>query len=355
MNASTKVIATENDPRWRALLERDAQADGSFYYSVKTTGVYCRPSCAARRPRPENVRFYDSREEAEQAGFRPCRRCRPDAPSLATQHAEKIAAACRLIADSETFPSLEQLAQSAGMSKYHFHRLFKQVTGLTPRGYAAAQRKQRLDNALQKADTVTDAIYDAGYSSNGHFYGESDQLLGMTPSEYRQGGSNAAIRFAVGECALGSILVAQSARGVCAIFLGDDPEALVHELQDRFPKAQLIGDDADFERVIAKVVGFVEAPQIGLDLPLDIRGAAFQQRVWRALQEIPSGATASYADIAQRIGSPKSARAVARACAANLLAVAIPCHRVVRSDGALSGYRWGVERKQALLEREAQE
>ncbi|MDG9670089.1 bifunctional DNA-binding transcriptional regulator/O6-methylguanine-DNA methyltransferase Ada [Hahella sp. CR1] len=355
MNASTKAIATENDPRWRALLERDAQADGSFYYSVKTTGVYCRPSCAARTPRPENVCFYDSREEAEQAGYRPCRRCRPDAPPLAAQQAEKIAAACRLIADSETFPSLDELAQSVGLSKFHFHRLFKQITGLTPRGYAAAQRQQRLNSALQNAETVTDAIYDAGYSSNGHFYGESDHFLGMTPSDYRRGGTNAEIRFAVGECALGAILVAQSARGVCAILLGDEPEALVHELQDRFPKAQLIGDDADFERLIAKVVGFVEAPQIGLDLPLDVRGTAFQQRVWRALQEIPSGATASYADIAQRIGSPKSVRAVAQACAANLLAVAIPCHRVVRSDGALSGYRWGVERKQALLEREAQE
>ncbi|ABC32238.1 Adenosine deaminase [Hahella chejuensis KCTC 2396] len=358
MNASSKPTqtdATMNDPRWRALQERDTRADGSFYYSVKTTGVYCRPSCAARTPRPENVRFYDSIEDAEQAGFRPCRRCRPDAPSLAARQAEKIATACRLIAGSETFPSLDELAQCAGMSKFHFHRVFKQITGLTPRSYAAAQRKQRLDGALQRSDTVTDAIYDAGYNSNGHFYGESNQILGMTPGDYRRGGANAEIRFAVGECALGSILVAQSARGVCAILLGDDPEALVQDLQDRFANAELIGDDADFERVIAKVVGFVEAPQVGIDLPLDIRGTAFQQRVWRALQEIPSGATASYADIAQRIGSPKSVRAVAQACAANLLAVAIPCHRVVRSDGALSGYRWGVERKQALLEREAQE
>ena len=239
------------------------------------------------------------------------------------------------------------------MSPFHFHRVFKGVTGLTPRAYAAAHRGERVRRELGKAPTVTAAIYDSGYSSNGRFYGESEQMLGMTPTEYRAGGARAEIRFAVGECSLGSILVARSERGVCAIFLGDDPDALTRELQDRFPRATLIGADPAFEDVVAKVVGLIEAPGTGVDLPLDVRGTAFQQRVWRALREIPAGSTASYREIASRIGAPRAVRAVAHACAVNPVAVAIPCHRVVRSDGGLAGYRWGVERKRELLEREA--
>jgi AraC family transcriptional regulator of adaptative response/methylated-DNA-[protein]-cysteine methyltransferase len=231
--------------------------------------------------------------------------------------------------------------------------VFKAVTGLTPRAYAAAHRGERVRRELGKAPTVTAAIYDSGYSSNGRFYGESEQMLGMTPTEYRAGGTKAEIRFAVGECSLGSILVARSERGVCAIFLGDDPDALTRELQDRFPRATLIGADPAFEDVVAKVVGLIEAPGTGVDLPLDVRGTAFQQRVWRALREIPAGSTASYREIASRIGAPRAVRAVAHACAVNPVAVAIPCHRVVRSDGGLAGYRWGVERKRELLEREA--
>jgi AraC family transcriptional regulator, regulatory protein of adaptative response / methylated-DNA-[protein]-cysteine methyltransferase len=343
---------TENDPRWAAVVARDPEA--KFYYSVKTTGVYCRPSCAARLARPENVQFFRSCEDAEKAGFRPCKRCKPDHAFQLDQHAEKIASACRLIESSETPPSLELLAQHAGLSTYHFHRIFKAATGLTPKGYAAAHRANLVRKSLNKSDTVTDAIYDAGYNSNSRFYETSNQVLGMTPSNYRAGGAETDIRFAVGECSLGSILVAQSDRGICAIFLGDDPNSLVRELQDQFPKANLIGGDAGFERLVARVVGFVEEPALGLDLPLDVRGTAFQQRVWKALRNIPVGSTASYTDVAKRIGSPSSVRAVAQACAANSLAVAIPCHRVVKSDGALSGYRWGVERKRALLEREAQ-
>jgi AraC family transcriptional regulator of adaptative response/methylated-DNA-[protein]-cysteine methyltransferase len=341
---------TENDPRWAAVVARDPEA--KFYYSVKTTGVYCRPSCAARLARPENVQFFRSCEDAEKAGFRPCKRCKPDHAFQLDQHAEKIASACRLIESSETPPSLELLAQHAGLSTYHFHRIFKAATGLTPKGYAAAHRANLVRKSLNKSDTVTDAIYDAGYNSNSRFYETSNQVLGMTPSNYRAGGAETDIRFAVGECSLGSILVAQSDRGICAIFLGDDPNSLVRELQDQFPKANLIGGDAGFERLVARVVGFVEEPALGLDLPLDVRGTAFQQRVWKALRNIPVGSTASYTDVAKRIGSPSSVRAVAQACAANSLAVAIPCHRVVRSDGALSGYRWGVERKRALLESE---
>jgi AraC family transcriptional regulator of adaptative response/methylated-DNA-[protein]-cysteine methyltransferase len=315
--------------------------------------VYCRPSCAARLPKPENVQFYATCEDAEKAGFRPCKRCRPDQASPVEQHAKRIASACRLIESSETPPSLELLAQHVGLSTYHFHRMFKAETGLTPKEYAAAHRDNLLRKALNKSDTVTDAIYDAGYNSNSRFYETSNQVLGMTPSNYRAGGAQTDIRFAVGECSLGSILVAQSDRGICAILLGDDPDSLARELQDQFPKANLIGGDASFERLVAKVVGFVEAPSLGLDLPFDVRGTAFQQRVWQSLRKIPVGSTASYTDVAKLIGSPNSVRAVAQACGANALAVAIPCHRVVRNDGTLSGYRWGVERKRALLEKEA--
>jgi AraC family transcriptional regulator of adaptative response/methylated-DNA-[protein]-cysteine methyltransferase len=356
MNASVKnsqlADATVNDPRWASVVARDSEADGKFYYSVNTTGVYCRPSCAARLARPENVRFHTTREGAEQAGFRPCKRCKPDQPSLLEQYAAKVTEACRIIEESENMPSLDALANRIGMSTYHFHRVFKQVAGLTPRAYAEAHREKRVRNELGRSGTVTEAIFDAGYNSNGRFYEKSNEVLGMTPTDYRAGGTNTDIRFAIGECSLGSILVAQSDRGVCAILLGDDPDQLVHDLQDRFPRANLIGGDSEFEQLVAKVVGFIEAPGIGLDLPLDVRGTAFQQRVWQALREIPAGTTASYTDIANRIGSPKSVRAVAQACAENALAVAIPCHRVVRNDGSLSGYRWGVERKRALLEKE---
>jgi AraC family transcriptional regulator of adaptative response/methylated-DNA-[protein]-cysteine methyltransferase len=261
--------------------------------------------------------------------------------------------ACRLIEASPAAPTLEQLATRAGVSPFYFHRVFRSLTGVTPRKYAAAHRGERVRRELVQSGSVTAAIYQSGYNSNGRFYGESEEVLGMTPTSYRAGGARAEIRFAVGECSLGSILVAQSERGVCAILLGDDPEALVRDLENRFPKATLIGGDAEFEKLVAQVIGFVEAPRLGLNLPLDVRGTAFQQRVWHALRAIPPGTSASYTEIAKWIGSPKSVRAVAQACAANSLAVAIPCHRVVRTDGGLSGYRWGVERKRALLEREA--
>jgi len=357
MNRSTKkallAAATEQDPRWASVVARDAGADGTFYYAVRTTGIYCRPSCPARLSRPENVVFYTTHNDAENAGFRPCRRCRPDQLSLAEGHAESVAEACRIIESSETAPALKELAASVGMSMYHFHRTFRSITGLTPREYATAHRRNRVRSELERSGTVTEAIFEAGYGSNSRFYEQSNQMLGMTPTNYRAGGAEMDIRFAIGECSLGSILVARSDRGVCAILLGDDPDELARDLQDRFPRANLIGGDREFEDLVARVVGFVEAPRLGLDLPLDVRGTAFQQRVWQALRGIPAGETVSYADIANRIGSPKSVRAVAGACAANPLAVVIPCHRVVRNDGGLSGYRWGVERKRALLEKES--
>jgi len=339
--------------RWAALAARDRTADGAFFYSVRTTGVYCRPSCAARPARPENVAFHTSTQAAEAAGFRPCKRCKPDQPPLAERNAAAVAAACRVIEAADEVPGLEALAMDAGMSPFHFHRVFKSVTGLTPKGYADARRAERMREALGETPTVTAAIYEAGFGSGSRFYEKSDKVLGMTPRRFRAGGERAVIRFAVGECSLGSILVAATDKGVCAILLGDDPQALTEDLQDRFAQAELIGGDAQFEALVAKVVGLVEQPRLGLDLPLDVRGTAFQQRVWQALREIPAGETASYAEVAEKIGKPAAVRAVAQACAANALAIAIPCHRVVRNDGALSGYRWGVERKRALLDREA--
>src|SRR6476661_4587780 len=274
-----------NDARWNAVQRRDRAADGTFVYSVRTTGVYCRPACAARLPRRENVMFHVSCAEAERAGFRPCKRCRPNAPALAEAHATVVARACRLIEQAEEPPTLDDLAQAAGMSRFHFHRVFKAVTGVTPKAYIAGDRAKRVREELASQDTVTQAIYGAGFNSNGRFYAAAPGLLGMTPTQFRSGGDGNVIRFAVGECSLGAILVAATNKGVCAIEFGDDPEALVCNLQDRFPNARLVGGDEAFEQLVAKVVGFVEAPAQGLDLPLDIRGTAFQQRVWKAIRD----------------------------------------------------------------------
>lgn len=350
----TRKGATGSDPRWTALVTRDPDADGTFVYSVKTTGVYCRPTCPSRLANRENVTFHDSPSDAERAGFRPCKRCKPDRRSLAVEHAETVAGLCRFIEAADHVPTLGELARYSGWSTYHLHRTFKAITGLTPKAYAAAHRAERVRRELTRSDSVTEAIYDAGYNSSSRFYEESDRVIGMTPTSYRSGGENTVIRFAVGKCSLGDILVAQSERGICAILMGDDPDGLVRDLQDRFPRANLIGGDEPFERLVARVVGFIESPGQRLDLPLDIRGTAFQRRVWEALRNIPPGTTLSYTEVARRIGAPKAVRAVARACAANGLAGAIPCHRVVRKDGGLSGYRWGVERKRVLLKRESQ-
>lgn len=342
-------LPIDHDPRWARVVVRDPAADGAFFYSVATTGVYCRPSCASRRANPKNVRFHRTTVDAEAAGFRPCRRCRPDQPPLSEQYAATVARACRAIEAAEAPISLTMLARAAGLSTFHFHRVFKAVAGVTPKAYATAHRINRVRVELRRSATVTEAIYESGFNASSRFYETVRNTLGMTPGDFRAGGPAADIRFAVGVCSLGSVLVAMSEKGVCAILLGDDPDALARDLQDRFPRANLIGGDAEFETLVSRVVGFIEAPALGLDLPLDVRGTAFQHRVWQALCTIPAGATASYTDIARIIGAPKSVRAVAQACAANTLAVAIPCHRVVRRDGTLSGYRWGVERKRELL------
>jgi AraC family transcriptional regulator of adaptative response/methylated-DNA-[protein]-cysteine methyltransferase len=340
------------DPRWAAIVARDASADGQFFYAVATTGVYCRPSCAARLPRPENVSFHLSTVAAEQAGFRACKRCTPDQLSLEQRRSEQIAELCRYLENASEMPSLAQLAEHAGLSPHHLHRLFKSATGVTPRAYAAAQRARRVRAELPESPSVTAALYGAGYGSSRQFYAVASQRLGMTPSEYRAGAPQLEIRFAVGACSLGQVLVAASERGVCAILLGDSKAVLASDLAARFPRASLLEGGADFQQQLASVVAFVERPAVGLDLPLDVRGTAFQERVWQALRAVPTGVTTHYTELAHAIGAPRAVRAVASACAANPLAIAIPCHRVLRSDGNLSGYRWGVERKRELLARE---
>jgi AraC family transcriptional regulator of adaptative response/methylated-DNA-[protein]-cysteine methyltransferase len=350
---SKKSDAIVRDPRWARVLAHDKSADGEFWYSVATSGVYCRPSCPSRAANPKNVTFHATVAAARAAGFRACLRCNPDGLSVDAENAAMITKACRLIEEADATPSLAELADAVELSPHYFHRLFKKATGLTPKQYAAARRALRMREGLKSAGSVTEAIYDAGFSSSSRFYERSTSMLGMTPTSYRAGGAAESLMFAVGECSLGAILVASSTKGVAAILLGDDPDVLVRDLQDQFPNAQLIGGDAAYERLVARVVGFVEAPHHELELPLDVRGTAFQQRVWQALRDIPAGQTVSYASLAGRIGAPKAVRAVASALAANMIAVAIPCHRVIRHDGALSGYRWGAERKRTLLDREA--
>ena len=373
MNAITPMLHTVSErgeltdlyctdqARWDAVQRREPAADGHFLYAVSTTGVYCRPICAARPARRDNVSFHADRDAAERAGYRPCKRCRPDLPPRAEREAALVAGACRTIerqvGAGEVTPLLGPLAAAAGLSAFHFHRLFRRVTGVTPKAYADAQRGRRVQEGLQAGVSVTAALYDAGFSSSGRFYAAADGLLGMTPSTYRAGGAGESVRYAVADCFLGKVLVAATARGICAILLGDGGDALAADLQARFPRAALTQAEAGFGAIVNQVVSLVDAPAVAevdasAALPLDIRGTAFQRQVWQALQAIPAGTTRTYAEVAASLGSPRAVRAVAGACAANKLAVAVPCHRVVASDGGLGGYRWGVARKRALLDRE---
>jgi AraC family transcriptional regulator of adaptative response/methylated-DNA-[protein]-cysteine methyltransferase len=351
-NMSQINYATD-DERWDAVQRRDAGADDVFYYSVRTTGVYCRPSCASRPARRANVAFHATRADAEAAGFRPCLRCRPDLPPLAQRQAQAVARACRLIETADTLPDLDTLARACGLSRFHFHRVFKATVGITPKAYGDACRAGRLRDALPQAATVTAAAFEAGFQSSGRFYAAAPGVLGMAPQRYRQGGSGETIGYACAACSLGTVLVASTGRGICAILLGDDADALVDDLRARFPRALLAAAAPEDAGLLAGAVALVDAPHAAAGLPLDVRGTAFQQRVWQALRAIEPGRTVSYTELAERLGMPQGARAVAGACAANPAAVAIPCHRVVRGDGGLSGYRWGIERKRLLLEREA--
>lgn len=342
------------EQRWQAVVGRNAHADGAFVYAVRTTGVYCRPSCPSRAAKRENVEFFETNEQAAQAGYRACKRCRPEALSQEKRRRALVVQACRAIEQSDSALPLAALAQQAGLSPHHFHRIFKAATGLTPKAFYKSVRARRVANALQSTPSVTEAIYASGFNSAGRFYEESGALLGMAPGTYRKGAAGEQIRYAVAPCALGQVIVAATRRGVCAIEFGDAAPALVESLHERFPKARFESGDEEFRGWVARVLGYLDQPQGALDLPLDVQGTVFQQRVWQALREIPAGQTASYAEIARRIGQPRAHRAVAHACAQNQVAVAIPCHRVVRRDGELSGYRWGVARKAELLKREGE-
>ncbi len=345
-------VFRSDDDRWRAVEERRVDADGQFVYSVRSTGIYCKPSCPSRPKRRANVAFHAGPAEARAAGFRACKRCRPDAAGNTPEDdagSALVARACALIAAAEEAPSLEALAAAVGLSPFQLHRLFKSVTGVTPKAYAAAERARRLRQGLDSDTSITTAIYDAGYNSSSRYYETAGARLGMRASDVRKRAAGQSIRFAIGDCSLGCILVAATERGICAIEFADRPETLVERLQQRFAEANLVGGDADFEATVASVVAAVEMPARAASLPLDIRGTAFQERVWQALRAIPPGTTATYAEVAARIGLPASTRAVANACGANGLAVAIPCHRVVRTNGGLGGYRWGIERKEQLL------
>jgi AraC family transcriptional regulator of adaptative response/methylated-DNA-[protein]-cysteine methyltransferase len=336
---------------WAALERRDAGA-GSFLYGVRTTGVYCRPGCTSRLPLRKNAMFFETPAAAEAAGMRPCKRCRPTEDSSASRHLAAIEKACALLRTSETMPSLGELADAAGISRFHFHRVFKQITGATPRDYARTHRLGRLAEKLDAGERVTEAIYASGFGSSSRAYEAAPAALGMTPGARRRGGSGQTIRFAVVETPLGWALVATTTRGICMTGLANDRDSLIAALQQRFPAAEIIADEAGLKDWADRIVGFITAPDRTLDLPLDIQGTAFQAQVWRALQKIPLGMTASYTEIAAALGQPKAVRAVAQACAANKLALLVPCHRVIRSDGDLGGYRWGLERKRALLARE---
>ncbi|WP_058912821.1 bifunctional DNA-binding transcriptional regulator/O6-methylguanine-DNA methyltransferase Ada [Entomohabitans teleogrylli] len=340
-----------DERRWLAVERRDSAADQHFVFAVKTTGIFCRPSCRARHPLRQNVIFYPDARAAQAAGFRPCKRCQPDRAPEARRQAQ-IALACRLLEESETPLSLAALADRVAVSPWHFHRLFKQATGMTPKAWQQARRAARLRGALQQGETVTDALLTAGYPSAGSYYRQADRALGMTARQYRGRGASLTIQFVIGRCQLGGFLVACGERGVCAILLGDDAQSLIGQLESLFPQARLEPGEHVLGEHIARIVGFLESRESAFPLPLDLQGTAFQQRVWQALQTIPPGKTASYQDIARLVGNPAAVRAVAGACAANKLAVAIPCHRIVRQDGSLSGYRWGVERKRKLLARE---
>lgn len=335
---SQKAYKTEEE-RWQAVLERDPRAHKAFLYAVTTTGIYCRPICPSRRPRSENLVFFGSPDEAEKAGYRACRRCRPDQVDDPVVD-ERIVKACRLIEESQEIPSLEEVAGKAGLSPFHFHRLFKKALGVTPKEYADACRLRRLQEGLKKGQPVTDTIYEAGFGSSSRLYEKSDQLLGMTPGQYRGRGDKVKIKYALAETSLGWLMVAATELGVCSLEIGELPAELLMNLQQNFAKARIEQAGEDFTTLIAKITGFLDSPDEDLDLPLDIQGTSFQKRVWKALQKIPPGQTMTYGEMAERLGMPKAARAVARAVASNRIALAVPCHRVVRKDGGLGGYRW---------------
>ncbi|WP_213133805.1 bifunctional DNA-binding transcriptional regulator/O6-methylguanine-DNA methyltransferase Ada [Citrobacter sp. FP75] len=345
------VFRVTDDDRWQSVLQRDADADGQFVFAVQTTGIFCRPSCRAKHALRKNVRFFADARQALAAGFRPCKRCQPDKDSAQQHRLDKIAHACQLL-EQESPLTLDELAQQVAMSPFHLHRLFKATTGMTPKAWQQSWRARRLRDALAKGESVTQAFLNAGFPDSSSYYRKADEALGMTAKQFRKGGDKLAVRYTLADCVLGRCLVAESERGICAILLGDDDATLISELHELFPAAQDMPADTVFQQHVREVIAVINTRNTPLSLPLDIRGTAFQQQVWQALRDIPCGETVSYQQLANAVGKPKAVRAVASACGANKLAIVIPCHRVIRGDGALSGYRWGVARKAQLLHRE---
>lgn len=352
MNSVSNITNENEDLYWDALVERNARFDGVFFYGVETTGIYCRPTCKSRRPQRQNVRFFLSTTEAEDAGFRPCKRCTPHDESTDHDRHAVILKACSTIDQAARPPALRTLADAAGLSPFYFQRLFKRIVGITPRQYFDEKRVGRMRDNLRQGQTITEAIYDSGFGSNSRFYSQAAEMLGMPPSVYKRGAKDQHIRYSIAQSHLGWVLVAATQRGVCAIEFGESRAALEKRLTLRFPSAVIEEEDTQTSGWIAEVVAFLDTPSKEMDLPLDIQGTAFQRQVWQALKSIPYGSTASYAEIAVKIGRPAAVRAVAQACAANKIALAIPCHRAIRSDGSLGGYRWGAERKKKILELE---
>lgn len=341
-----------DDNKWKAVVDNDSSADGTFYYAVKTTGVYCRPSCTSRLPNRSNIEYFRSCVDAETAGYRACKRCKPTTNSKAQEIEEKVIQACRIIEASETNIKLDELAAQVNLSSYHFHRLFKKIVGVTPKQYALRQQSQRFQKSLNTSPSITDAIYSSGFGSSGSAYDKTQNQIAMKPKDYRSGAVGVTITYGLTCCFLGWVIVAATDLGICAIEFGDDPDELPDQVQDRFPKAQLKKAETGFDSLIKQVVDFIKAPEDTFQLPLDIQGTAFQQQVWNILRHIKPGKTLSYSEVANQIGNPRAVRAVASACASNKLAVVIPCHRVISKDGKVSGYRWGAERKKMLLESE---
>jgi AraC family transcriptional regulator of adaptative response/methylated-DNA-[protein]-cysteine methyltransferase len=354
MKEQMNLLPEDHELQWQAVLAKDARLDGQFVFAVSSTGIYCRPSCPSRRPHRERVSFFQLPEQAEQAGFRACRRCHPRDSQARDPQIRMAQEICRLIDENDGEPiTLSTLSSQLGVSSFHLQRTFKSVMGITPKDYAETSRVNRFKQGVRKGDAITSAIYDAGFGSSSRLYESASAQLGMTPATYGKGGRGAVINYAIVETELGRLLVAATNKGVCSVMLGDSEASLKADLLKEFPAAEIRLDEKPLGSAVSAIVEHLKSKSPHIDLPVDIRATAFQRQVWEALRVIPYGQTHSYSEVAKAIGQEKAVRAVARACATNPIALVIPCHRVIREDKSLGGYRWGLERKKKLLEREA--
>lgn len=350
INRQMNVSVDPNEELWRAVVAKDARFDGRFVFAVSSTGIYCRPSCPSRRPQRERVAFFNLPEAAEEAGYRACLRCHPEANNQTDPQVAAVRSACRFIEQhQDEHLNLDLIGAHVGLSSFHLQRTFKRLMGITPKQYAEACRAARFKTGVRQGESVTNAMYDAGYGSSSRLYERSTAELGMTPATYGKGGRGARIDYTIGHSSLGLVLVAATHKGICAVRIGDSEDALESNLRAEFPVAEITRDDQQLHSIVNKILDHLSGKQPHLDLPLDIQATAFQRQVWEALRSIPYGSTRSYSEVAKTIGRPTAVRAVARACATNPVALVIPCHRVIREDQSLGGYRWGLERKKKLL------